>query len=136
MDGPVIVVVNFDSPQKLHRFTCPYSLRDAVSPKWHSFGSETKARHCVEGEVSWCGVCGKDVNEAIYNVRPETRDLFAKLVNECLGNWAEELWASVKDQIERMEPGLDQRRFHQIYESLCREKRSLQDVLDACAYAV
>ena len=130
MDGPVIVVVNFDSPPKLHRFTCPFTLRDAVYPEWQSFGSEAEARRSANYELAWCGACGKDVDATIHGVRPETRDLFAVLVNECLGYWAEDLWTSLGHQIERMEPGLNQRRIRQVYRTLCREKRMLQDELE------
>ena len=97
MEGPIVVLVNFDSPQKLHRFTCPYTLRDAASPTWRAYSNETKARQCVDGDLTWCSICGQNVDDLIYDVRPESQERFAELVNECLDYWAEELWTSVKN---------------------------------------
>ena len=130
MEGPAIVLVNSESPPKLHRFTCPHSLQDAVAPTWKSYRNETKARLCVEGALTWCGDCGKDINEVVYDVRPETQDLFAELVNECLGYWGDDIWTAVKHRIDRMEPDHDQFRFRRMLRILCREKRSLQNMLD------
>ena len=84
----------------------------------------------MEGALTWCGNCGKDVNEVVYDVRPETQDLFAELVNECLGYWAEDIWTTVKHRIDRMEPDHDRFRFRRMLRILCREKRSLQNILD------